>query len=526
MNQTKTNLIPNIPNPSPDYYCTWQTQLYATCDGKPVKQREIIDERSLFDQEKPYGWAYFYEPVRQDLFLVMDDSWDVPLSGDSSYYGSLVLNEEKFPEAVRAAGNSAAEGEEAEPEVRNRAAKANTRALRHLVERMKALGWKGLGGWICAQESKLFLEDHTEETYWIERLKQAEEAGFSYWKVDWGEKAGNLEFRKKMTAFGKQYAPDLVIEHAIIKEILPDCDVFRTYDVPAIMSIPMTMQKLAALLLDVTKEQGSDQAKAGDAQEKSDCSSLINCEDEVYIAAAGGFAMGVMRHPYRGEFVNGKPDMAFPEVHRNLKTKMYEVIRAAKWHRLAPAFDTFQGTVSVEEQTLCDSWNLEKQEEELENWWLYMPIFTEHMEGNTVKQYAPAQIARNCALAYVEPDAAGRIPYIVSSKNPNGVFSIVTLGRTQERTYEIPRCNVTVEIGEAKLLGVFGEYENLTVKMSGAAVKSVLMQDIAGEAAYDVTADVKLDGDTCVIPGDLIHKIGTSAQPADDTSEPGVVICF
>ncbi len=68
------NLIPDIVNPSPDYYCTWQTQLYATSDGKPPKQRESICEKSLFDKSKPNGWAYFYEKARKDLIIVMDDS--------------------------------------------------------------------------------------------------------------------------------------------------------------------------------------------------------------------------------------------------------------------------------------------------------------------------------------------------------------------------------------------------------------------------------------------------------------------
>ena len=97
MKRTDINLIPDIPNKTPDYYCTWQTQLYATSDGKPPMQRKIISESSLFGKEKPYGWAYFHEKVRKDLFIVMDDSWDVPLDGNEEYYGSLILNEEKFP---------------------------------------------------------------------------------------------------------------------------------------------------------------------------------------------------------------------------------------------------------------------------------------------------------------------------------------------------------------------------------------------------------------------------------------------
>ena len=94
---TEKNIIPETENITPDYYCTWQTQLYATSDGKPRRQRAVICEKSLFNKEKPYGWAYFYENARKDLFIVMDDSWDVPVEDDPKYYGSLVLNKEKLP---------------------------------------------------------------------------------------------------------------------------------------------------------------------------------------------------------------------------------------------------------------------------------------------------------------------------------------------------------------------------------------------------------------------------------------------
>lgn len=512
MKKTEKNLIPDIVNPTPDYYCTWQTQLYATCDGKPVKQRECIGEQQLFG-EKPYGWVHFYEKVRKDLLFVMDDSWDVPLSGEDSYYGSLVLNEEKFPECVRAAKE------------KNDSEKENTYALGELVHRVKAFGWRGLGGWVCAQESKRFQKDGSVEDYWKKRMTEAEEAGFSYWKVDWGKKAGDIQFRKWMTELGKTVAPNLVIEHAMIKEIIPYSDTFRTYDVPAIMSIPMTMQKLADIFQIMETETSMNDNWSTDETEKT-CMGLINCEDEAYIAAAGGFSMGIMRHPYTGAFVNGKVDMSFPEVHRNLKTKMYEIIRAVRWHRIAPAFHACIGTNTVSEEILCDTWKFQNTEEEIERWWLEMPLFKENLEGNLVKKYAPSQIARNCDLAEVKPDKNGRIPYIVSSKNPNGIYSIVTLGRTEERTYEIPRCNITVDIGNASMLGIFGEYEVLVVKGQRCSCGTVLMQDIAGDRAFDVTSEVQFDGNLCIIPGSLIHRLGTLAQPEEDTSEPGVVVQF
>ena len=480
MKRMTVDLVPSHPNPTPDYYCTWQTQLYATSDGKPEGQRAVIGEKALFDENKPFGWAYFYEKVRNDLILVMDDSWDIPLHPQKSDFGALILNREKFPAATKGAKN-------------------NAEALKRLTETVKSLGWKGLGGWVCAQESTNFTD--SPEDYWKQRLQEANEARFSYWKVDWGRKGKDLDFRRMLSDMGKKYAPDLTIEHAMIPEMIPYAAVFRTYDVPALMSIPMTMEKLGAL-------SGFD-------------GGIINCEDEAYIAAAGGFSMGIMRHPYRGNFPNGKADMSFPAVHRDLKTKIYEIIRAARFHRIAPAFP---GKFSVSEACLYDTWRFIRPQEEIEAWWLENPLLKEDIKDGVLRKSAPRGISRNCTFPTVLPDENGEIPYTVSARNHNGVYSIATLGRTKERTYLIPRCEVTFDVGNADTVGIFGAYKTLTLKTNRTEIHSVWMQDLADTVAFDITDDVSFSGGCLRIPGEWIEKIGTSAQPLDDTSEAGVLL--
>ncbi|MBQ8250231.1 MAG: hypothetical protein IJY93_10205 [Clostridia bacterium] len=487
MIKTNINLVPDHTNPTPDYYCTWQTQLYASCDGKPEGQRAIITEKSIFEREKPYGWAYFYEKARSDLFFIMDDSWDVPIKDDPTYYGSLILNPEKFPECTKG--------------------RTNEESLKYLVDKMKALGWKGIGGWVCAQESEKFGEDDISE-YWKKRLSEVHNSGFAYWKVDWGKKQTDIEFRKMLTSLAKEIAPNLVIEHAMVRDIIPHSDVFRTYDVPAIMSIPMTMQKLKEL----TGTNPPQENRMG----------LINCEDEAYIAAAGGFVMGIMRHPHAGEFVNGKKDMSFPEVHRNLKTKMYEIIRAARWHRMAPAFG--EDNIYASSEELVDTWRFENRDEEMEAWWLEVPAMLESITDGVLAKKAPAFVCRGCTPPEVIADDMGNRPYVVASKNPNGAYSIATLGRTVDRTYEIPKCNITFNIGDADTVAVFGEYKNLILESSCEKVSKVLIQDLADELAYDITDDVHISENKISIPGELITKIGRISQPSDDTSEPGAVI--
>ena len=489
MKKTTTNLIPDIVNPSPDYYCTWQTQLYATCDGKPEGQRSAMGEQGMFSEEKPYNWTSFYPEARKDLFFVMDDSWDVPKgTKDRPFCGSLQLDKEKFPESTKNCDNAT--------------------ALKRLTDRVKKLGWKGLGGWVCAQES-ITESDKDSPDYRITRLKEADFAGFSYWKVDWGAKSRFADYRKEMTKLGKQYAPNLLIEHAMLKEIIPCSDVFRTYDVPAIMSIPMTMEKL--------KNFGNaDKTESG-------FTGLINCEDEVYIAAAAGYTMGIMRHPYAGAFVNGKPDMSFPAVHRNLKTKITEITRAVRWHRIAPAFGEYGAPFYVDKTELTDYWTLENRDAEFESWWYDEPYFKQFIDGDTITKKAPARIARGCPLPEITADKKSNVPFVVAAKNPNGAFSVATLGRTLNRDYFIPRCKVTADATDAEMIGIFGEYETLILRTKKAC-KQVLMQDLAGDKAYDITEQVTFENNTLAIPGDLIHKIGTSAQPEGDTSEPGVVL--
>lgn len=491
--KTGINLVPDVKNPTPDYYCTWQTQLYASSDGKPKGQRAIICEKSLFDKEKPYGWAYFHEKARRDLYIIMDDSWDVPADDDDrKYYGSLILDKGKFPEATE---NSA----------------TNAESLKKLTDRILSLGWKGLGGWVCAEESEVCENFNNKEEYWTHRVKECAESGFSYWKVDWGKSAGDAEFRRMLTDLAKKYAPKLVVEHSMIKDIIPYSDTYRTYDVPAIMSIPMTMEKIAEF---------SDVEKA-----KEGFLGLINCEDEAYIAAAGGFCMGIMRQPYVGALPDGRADMSFPCIHRNIKSKMAEVVRAARWHRIAPAFSADKTETEIDCNNLSDTWLFEKRHEEMEAWWFNMPAVKECLEGELLTKKAPARIARRTSLPEVTPNENGLVPYVVSSLNPNGVYSVVTCGRTLGRDYFIPKCDVRVNAENADTIGVFGEYKTLEISFSYSLDgKRVYAQDIASEEAFDITEEVCVEENKLIINGALIWSIGTMAQDENDTSEPGLMI--
>lgn len=490
MQKTNKNYIPDAKNTTPDYYCTWQTQLYATCDGKPEAQRANITEQALFSGTKPFGWTNFYPDIRKDLYLVMDDSWDVPLSDYKDYHGSFVLNRDKFPTYADE--------------------KNNAKALKELNRAAQKKGWKGIGVWVCAQSSPLFDKGKTAEEYWTERLKQSSEAGILYWKVDWGKNCRVPEFRKWLTALAHKVAPDVTIESALVPEVIPFCDVFRTYDVPAILSVPLTMNKLKQTLA-YTAQSGFK--------------SLINCEDEAYIAAALGCSMGIMRHPFAGAFPNGKPDMAFPSCHRNLKTKMQEVTRAVNWHKIAPAFGTDKENTFFSETTLHDFWHIENMNAELESWWP-KALGMEDENPSKIQADGVAAISRNMPLPNVTPDENGFVPYLVCAKNPNGAVSIAALGRTQGRRYFIPHCDVEIACGNATTLGIFGEYKTLTLVFDGEiGTKKIYAQDLSStDFSFDITEDVTVSENRLTILGKTIETVGNSARRAGDTSEAGLLL--
>lgn len=321
--------------------------------------------------------------------------------------------------------------------------------------------------------------------------------------MDWGSQAENKVFRSKITDLAHKFASKIIINNAIIKEHIPRYDVYRAYDVPAIMSIPMKMDKLSRAL----KYDAVDGSTA-----------LIDCEDEVYLAAALGLVFGVMRHPMRGTLPNGEPDPSFPSLHRNIKTKIDEVARAARWHRIAPAFSVNGSNTYISKNILTDNWHIENQAEEIESWWHFK-------DGDVIEKSAPSVICRGIKEPIVLPDKDGNIPFVVAAKNPKGAVSVATLGRTNYRDWFNPLSDIIIDAEDAALFGIFGYYSSL--KINTSAVNSntrVLAQDLLSYFAFDITDDIEIANGYIKISGKLITRIGTFAATKDDTSEPGIVL--
>ena len=483
-NKSLKSLVPDKPSDAPDYMCTWNLQgyyvSYDMAQSGGDLTRNAMNEENLFGNGKYQNWAALYPKIHQDLFFVMDDSWDIPKDANSihnnQHLGTVILDSERFPSFTG----------------------SPTERLKQLCQRFKEIGWKGVGGWICAQKAGRF-ENIEEKEYWIERLKMANEAGFSYWKVDWGHNDRNDQWRRMITNLGKEHAPDLWIEHAMKNEYITFSDVFRTYDVEDIIAQPVTIQRICDLLPYIT-----DNGAKG----------IINCEDEPYIAVALGCAIGIMRHPFNGYLPNGKQDFVFPPVGRDYKNRLDEVVRSVRWHRIAQPF-AVNADCLIDTLKLHDFWEVHEHE-----------TYVDRPIGSVVQESAPARVSRRMPLPEVADTTANR-PYVLASCYPNGAVAVAAIGRTLGREYVSHRVPVTVSaLKPSDPIGIFGSFKSVTIKYAVPfpANFRVIAQDLAGDKSVDITNKVTVQDNALTITGNIIDLVGLMSATPGDKSEAGMVM--
>jgi hypothetical protein len=284
-------------------------------------------------------------------------------------------------------------------------------------------------------------------------------------------------------------------------EILQHTDVYRTYDVTSILSLPTTLDRLAEML------KG--------AQGHSEVRGLLNVEDEVYVAAAMGCTMGIMRYPLVGMRPGKDPDLFFNGPRRT-KQRMDEVVRALRWQRIAPPFSPGSGSVRVSDEILTDSWIFERGQ-----------TWQNEVIGTTVRQGAPACIARNISLPTVR--ASGDKPFVFATRFPNGAVAIGAQERTRVgKAWYMPRCDVTLSVADAPgPYGVFGYFDSLTLAFDAPLHgRRVLAQDLAGNEAIDISSMVQVRGKSLYIPGRVIRRIGLHSATPGDISAPGLVVAI
>jgi hypothetical protein len=473
-----------------NYFCTWATQ----GTWFPPKPGENTDDTGCRYTRNGINARYLFandgaleeipKDIRGDLIVVIDDGWDVPYDTKNPEniraFGACMPDAERFP------------GMGETPEAR----------LFGLSERVKRLGFRGLGLWIAVQvpgedrDSQLSLEAFTER--WEKNARLCGEAGIAYWKVDWGRHANTFEFRNALSEAVRKYAPALLIEHSYvsspmsespeerntdkfkekletIKKTLQVSDFFRTYDVMYELDAPSTLIRLRDLFAE------------HDALRPDGHRHIPNVEYLCMLGAALGCSVGVMQHPARS------------------KASEFEIRRALSWYRIAPPFAIEKTPVFVSEEELTDAWTFEGD-----------PSVWPHYGGQTKTQTAPARISRNAPLPEVRAES-GLLPYVVCALNPfTCCFSVAALPRTQVGSLKRSApADVTAFAGKPDCpVGVFGDYSSLTIVFDGSVNgKKVFAQDLAGKHAEDVTGCVSIKENRLVLPGGLISKIGKSASP-------------
>lgn len=492
LSSTRRTLVPEEPSKAPNYWCTWAVQNYMYGQGDRNLDPAVLEgssgsslahnamtEAALLSSS---GWAAkFYPQVRKDLYLLLDDGWET--GGTATFE----LDPQKFPSY----GGTAAE------------------RLRLLNVAIEKHGWRGAALW-CRNTPGGKRDQVIEQV--------SAEAGIRYWKIDIGDPEFHLIRERNQAGIA------LTLEHVHGEgplngdwrtdgsfgqqpwnsprmEILRNTDVYRSYDVTAILSLPTTLDRVSELLCS--------------AANHPDVGSLLNVEDEVYVAAVLGCTMGVMRHPLYGLRPDNDADLFFNGP-RKAKRRMDEVVRALRWQRIAAPYTCGQGTFRASRETLRDGWAFAAGE-----------TWDHDLVGQTVWQSAPAVLARNIDLPNVQ--SSGDRPFVFAARFPNGAVAI----GAQERTlpgggWYMPPARISVPVDDAPgPFGIFGEYEELTLSFAKPQNgKQIIAQDLAGDDPIDITSLAKSEGTKIHLSGTLLRHVGLSHRTPGDESAPGTVIAL
>jgi hypothetical protein len=487
------DLVPTKPGTAPNYWSTWAVQNSLagigskSGDAKKMEgsdgsqqARTAMTETNVFG---PDGWVTtFFPTIRSDLYVAYDDG----LFRDGT--GSFQIDEKKFPFV---AGLDADE------------------RMSKLNDRTRDAGWRGAALWCRAPETNG--EVARNFVLW------SRHAGIDYWKIDGGD--DNLA----LVGIAKSLDPSLKLEHiqggglfnensrygrvepgSLEAQCLEHADVFRTGDASSVLSLPTTLDRITAAL-----KYGNEHT----------LHSLINCEDEVYLAATLGCTMGIRRHPLTNlPSATGSDDALNSP--RQCNHRLDEVVRALRWQRIGHPFVRFtydphpEDATQTDEKTLYDVWTFQTGE-----------ISEADAIGKTVTQGAPARVSRGLPLPEVTSDHDS--PFVIAGRFPNSAVAVATQGRTfQGKNWIFPPADVSLDVGTSRgPFGIFGHYRSLTLRfLLPVGTVRILAQDLAGGNATDITSQVIIKDNTLTLPGALIDKVGLSAATPGDLSDPGMVL--
>ena len=471
------------------YLCTWGRQSKAASSlgingTGSSEMRDALTADALFYREDLYHIVP--REYRSKLIFLLDDGWDVPMGtsqdGSRAEFGAMEPDPEKFGSL----GNTALE--------------RLTEMCRLTTQR---LGYMGMGLWVSPQipyEGWTATED--ARAYWEKAAKLSGDAGVLYWKVDWGKHQADLDYRNMITECAKKFAPDLIVEHVYtqtpftqsnseknflenrenaIREYVTMDGVIRIYDLSDPFETVCTLDRL-------------DQIFALYEETDSTAECYVNAESQAYIAAVLGCNVGIMSYNS-------------------------EMEAALIWQQnYAPAFSAKEATYMASEERLTDSYYFDR---ELTTWF--------SCANQTIRESAPAIMARGCELPIVKTADGSFTPYVAASINPyTGAASIGAFARTVDPNQEINGlADVTFRVGQIDApIGVFGMFNSLTLEfdsdLSGGV--EVYARDLLSEDGENITPLIKVNGNSITIDGTLLRRIGKSARSDKDSSQPSLVL--
>lgn len=508
LEQKAPNLIPDENGTAPNYWCTWYWQNYLIEKGKEVANpdpktvytnsaaRENVSQETIFGEG---GMAQVMLPkTRGDYYFVIDHGWQDKQIKKNTFF-TFIMDTLDFLKYAHL-------------EPRDR--------IKQMNIDIKALGWRSLGLWVRGNPTEAEMRTFVEWSKY---------AGIEYWKID----GGDTKFFYASKIKEENY-PELTLEHVTgagpltplwnqsglssypsgyypeenarksqkMLEILQNTDVFRTYDAAPLLVTTTTMQRVHDILT----------LTAGDTK----YSAILNVQDECNIAAALGLLVAVKRHPMdTPRMYKGSDYHLQISGDRQVGRRLNEMDRFAVWQRIAPPMPAGYGSYHSSDEFLIDSIVFH------ENHTWYTPTY-----GKMVRQSAPAVMSRNIPLPDVKTD--GEKPFVMASKFQNGAVCIATEGRVYpDKSWFHPRVEISVsELEIDKPIGVFGHYETLILVFSADVSKNAVVwaQDLLDDKAVDISDMISIQGNTIIIPGDLIDEIGTSCNDEGDISGPGLVL--
>ena len=517
-------IIPSEGRNTQNYWCSWRNQRLFM--SNPFMHMRLFDKRKHEDYQRdmlsdaflfgdPGVVARYMQGVRRDMYVMLDDGWDLPFEGSYTSVGSLRLNPTRFPYGGKTPADD----------------------LRVLSQKVSDLGYAGTGLWVPMQAERETWENrydiHAFREFWIERAKWMAYAGIAYLKVDWGIHQHHIEYRTLLTEIVHQYAPGIKVEHAVLDgwffdptadrtrlaNVMRISDAFRCYDVKFEFNSASTLGRAATMLT-----LGCEMAEG--------CDGIVNVGEEPYLAAALGCTMGIMSHP----LLRGCVAMMLPDDFKNgitsrslLKSDFHSFDhyeRALRWQRVAPAITYRAGDTLTSAEWLEDSWHYDKEP---------YPYNVGELEGKTVRQSAPQIVARNTPLPEILREKTPyhqRIyePYVVASRHPeSGAYTVATLGRTVEGVMNCttPEADILCRgLASDKPFAVFGEYRSLTLEFDTPIEgKRLFGGDILLDDHPEITGEegVSIEGNRLTLSGALLHRLGTAAASFHDLADPGAV---